>query len=190
MSLGTSISKNRVGGKLLKDPHQPKGRRGGADDTHGDFLGIQHSCNPGSSSLQSMALFMYFNGDLKVRTSKYKEVQESAQSHTVSKWYGSTLNTNLFSSKIMFFPGHYLASLFTDISLPLCMVQRRRSDSTVCCGESHLSQRTWLLTLIKSFTTYELLSSLLINSVSQGLHCSREKSHPFLAMSARKLDTV
>lgn len=139
---------------------------------------------------QWLYLFIYFNGDFKTRTSKYKEVQESAQRHTISKWYGSKLNTNLFSSKIMFFPCHYLASLFTDISLPLCMVQRRCSDSTLCCGESHLSQRTWLLTLIKSFTTYDPLSSLLINSVSQVLHCSREESHPFPAASARKLDTV
>ena len=47
--------------------------------------------------MQSVALFIYFNGDFKTRTSKYKEVQESAQSHTISKWYGSKVKVKVKS---------------------------------------------------------------------------------------------
>ena len=45
--------------------------------------------------MQSVALFIYFNGDFKTRTSKYKEFQESAQSHTISKWYGSKVKVKV-----------------------------------------------------------------------------------------------
>ena len=47
--------------------------------------------------MQSVALFIYFNGDFKTRTSKYKEVQESAQSHTIGKWYGSKVKVKVKS---------------------------------------------------------------------------------------------
>lgn len=89
----------------------------------------------------------------------------------------------------MFFPGHYLASSLLTSPYLYAWCNEDVQKAAVCCGEpSELENLASHAD--KVITTYELLSSLLINSVSQGLHCSREKSHPFLAMSAKTRHSV